>query len=89
MATVSGYRCGGNPARWTSHLDAVLPNPSKVHKKKHFSTLPWNEIGVFMQNLRQRDGMGARALELIILTAAQSGEVLFATGDGYDIEDKA
>ena len=87
-ATVSGYRKGDNPARWTGHLDAVLPKPSKVHKKKHFAAIPWNEIGSFMNDLRQRDGMGARALEFIILTAARSGEVRLATWDEIDMENK-
>ena len=87
-ATVSGYRKGDNPARWQGHLDAVLPKPGKVKKKSHFDALPWQEIGTFMQDLRKRDGMGARALEFIILTAARSRETRLATWDEFDIENR-
>jgi integrase len=87
-ATVSGYRKGDNPARWKGHLDAVLPKPAKVRNRIHFPALPWQDIGAFMKDLRQRDGMGARALEWIILTACRSGEVRLATWDEIDLEGK-
>jgi integrase len=87
-ATVSGHRSGDNPARWRGHLDAVLPKPSKIRQKKHFPALPWQEIGGFMRDLRKRKGMGARALEFAILTAARSGEIRFATWDEIDFEGK-
>jgi len=85
-ATVSGYRNGDNPARWKGHLDAVLPKPSKIRTINHFPALPWKEIGIFMRDLRKRDGIGARALEFAILTAARSGEVRLATWDEMDLE---
>lgn len=88
-ATVSGHRKGDNPARWSGHLDAVLPKPSKVHKKKHHAALPWQEIGAFMAKLKKKQGMAARALEWIILTACRSGEVRFATWDEIDMENRA
>lgn len=87
-ATVSGHRSGDNPARWQGHLDAVLPKPGKVYKKKHHAALPWQEISGFMQDLRKREGMGARALEFIILTAARSGGVRLATWHEIDMENK-
>ena len=87
-ATVSGYRKGDNPARWKGHLDAVLPKPTKVRKRKHFPALSWQDIGSFMKDLRKREGMGARALEWIILTACRSGEVRFATWDEIDLDSK-
>ncbi|MFP3984115.1 MAG: tyrosine-type recombinase/integrase [Desulfurivibrionaceae bacterium] len=85
-ATVSGHRSGDNPARWQGHLDAVLPKPGKIKKQNHHAALPWQQIGAFMQDLRQRDGMGARALEFIILTATRSGEARLATWDEIDLE---
>ncbi|ANX05388.1 tyrosine-type recombinase/integrase [Immundisolibacter cernigliae] len=78
-ATARGYRTGDNPARWTGHLKELLPAPGKVAKVEHHAALPWQEIGAFMAELRQQAGMGARALELAILTAARSGEVRGAT----------
>lgn len=85
-ATVSGYRKGDNPARWQGHLDAVLPKPSKLKKGKHHAALPWKEIGSFMADLRKREGIAARCLEFIILTAVRSGEARLATWDEIDLE---
>lgn len=74
-ATVRGYRKGENPARWKGHLDKVLPAPKKVAKVEHHAALPVDEIGAFMRDLRQREGIAARALEVLILTATRSGEL--------------
>ena len=87
-ATVSGYRSGDNPARWKGHLDAVLSKPSKIKETKHYPALPWKEIGDFMAELRKRQGMSARCLEFIILTACRSGEARFATWEEIDIDSK-
>ena len=38
------------------------------------------EIGAYMRELRERDGIAARALEFIILTAARTGEVVSCDG---------
>lgn len=87
-ATVSGFRTGDNPARWRGNLEHALPKPSKVRKVNHHPALPWQKVPVFMVDLRQRDGMGARALEFLILTAARSGEVRLATWDEIDLKAK-
>lgn len=87
-ATVSGFREGDNPARWKGNLDAVLAKPAKIKKVKHHRALPWHEVPVFMGKLREREGMGARALEFIILTAARSGEVRLATWGEFDLKAK-
>jgi len=87
-AKASGYRNGGeNPAKWET-LKHVLPTPSKVRKIKHYAALPWQEMGAFMADLRNREGMGARALEFAILTAARSGEVRGGTWDEIDLRAK-
>ena len=87
-ATVSRYRTGDNPAQWKGNLEYALPPPSKVRKVNHFAALPWQEIGSFMADLRERKGMSARALEFLILTAARSGEVRLATWDEIAIDEK-
>lgn len=87
-ATVSGFRQGDNPARWRGNLDAILPKPSKLKKVQHHRAIPWQEAGAFVHSLRQRDGIAARALEFLILTAARSGEVRGATWDEIDMEAK-
>jgi integrase len=77
-ATARGYRQGDNPARWRGHLENLLPNKSKMRRVKHHSALPYAEIGDFMAQLKQQEGMAAKALEFTILTAARTGEVIGA-----------
>ena len=64
-----------NPARWNDNLKELLPAPNKIHRVKHLKALPYSELPDFLGKLRNRKGMGARALEFAILTAARSGEV--------------
>lgn len=73
-----GNRSRDNPARWRGHLDKILPSRSKVAPVQHHAALPWAELPAFMLRLSVADGMGARALEFAILTAARTGEVLGA-----------
>lgn len=80
-ATTSGYRAGDNPARWRGHLDNLLPKASQSLVVEHHAAHDWRTVGAFMAELRKVDGMGARALEFAILTAARSGEVRGATSE--------
>ena len=84
-ATARGYRDGLNPARWRGHLDKLLAKPGKVAKAEHHTALPVADIGAFMAKLREREGIAARALEFLILTAARSGEVRGATWGEFDL----
>jgi len=74
-AKTRGWRDGENPAAWRDHLALVLPARSKVAPVVHHPALDWQDAPAFMAALRAREGMGARALEFAILTAARSGEV--------------
>ena len=85
-ATARGERQGLNPARWRGHLDKLLPKPSKVADRGHHAALPWREIGPFMARLRAAEGVGARCLEFVILTACRSGEARGATWSEIDIK---
>lgn len=85
-ATTAGYRSGENPARWKGHLENLLAMPSKIAKVEHHAALPYRELGAFMADLSKMQGMGARALEFTILTAARSGEVRGATWAEVDME---
>lgn len=85
-ATVSHFRVGDNPARWRGHLENLLADPGKVSKVVHHAALPWEELGAFMVDLRQRQGVAARAVEFGILTAARSGEVRGTTWAEIDID---
>lgn len=85
-ATARDYRQGPNPARWRGHLDKLLPKPSKVARVEHHDALPPAEVAAFVTALRSQAGIGARALEFAILTAARSGEVRGATWSEIDTD---
>lgn len=85
-ATAHGYREGPSPARWKGHLDKILAMPTKVAPVEHFAALPYASAPEFMEKLAEAEGMGARALEFAILTAARSGEVRGARFDEFDLK---
>lgn len=87
-ATARGYRRGENPARWRGHLENLLPNRNKVRRVEHYAALPYAEIGGFMAELRRQEGVGGRALEFTILTAARTGEVIGAKWGEINIADR-
>jgi integrase len=87
-ATVRGYRAGENPARWKGHLDHLLAKPRKIAKVQHHAAVPVDGVAAFLASLRGIDGMGARALEFAILTAARSGEVRGALWTEFDFAEK-
>jgi integrase len=72
-AGVRGYRSTENPARWTGHLEHILPSPN--NGAEHLASLPYQQIGSFMTALRAAPGTAARALEFVILTGCRTAEV--------------
>ncbi|HXC28709.1 MAG TPA: tyrosine-type recombinase/integrase [Stellaceae bacterium] len=92
-AKVRGYRTGENPARWRGHLDQMLPKPAKAKKAvrvatgrpEHFVAMPYDDVPAFMVELRELDAVAAYALELTILTATRTSEVLGARWDEIDM----
>ena len=63
-ATARGHRTGENPARWRGHLDKLLPALKKKARVKHHPALPYDDVPVFLHELRKEVGNAARALEL-------------------------
>ena len=88
LAGVKGLRAGDNPARWRGNLSLSFAAAAKVSPVTHHRALPVADMPAFMAELRTMEGMGARALEFAILTAARSGEVRGATWSEIDT-DKA
>lgn len=84
-ATVRGFRHGDNPARWRGHLDKLLPSKNKIRTVTHHAALPYKELPAFMQVLADQAGVGARALEFTILTAARTSEVIGARWEELDV----
>lgn len=53
--------------------------PTVKQRPNHMAALGWQDVPAFMAELGQRQGVSARTLEFIILTAARSGEARGAT----------
>lgn len=88
-AAARSWRQGDNPARWKGHLANLLPARSAVAAVEHHAALAWKDIAAFMAELHQREGVGARAVELAVLTAARSGEVRGAQWGEIDFEARS
>ncbi len=86
-ATVREFRRGDNPARWRGHLENLLPARTKVQKVEHHPALPYGQVGAFMAAVRGQDGVAARALEFLILTATRTSETIGATWDEIELSE--
>jgi integrase len=85
-AKARGLRSGENPAAWKGHLDAVLPTISKRRRVEHRAAMDWRDVPAFMTELRERASMSAWALQLTILTACRTSEVLGARWPEFDLD---
>jgi integrase len=84
-AKAKGFRNGENPARWRGHLDHLLPGQSKL-VRGHHAAMPYEDVAAFIAKLRKREASAALALELCILTAARSGEILGMQWSEIDLD---
>lgn len=84
-ARAKGLREGENPARWRGNLDHLLPRAAKL-TRGHHAAMAYSEVPRFITHLQDIPGAGARALELAILTACRSGEVLGAEWSEIDLD---
>ncbi|MDZ7735866.1 MAG: tyrosine-type recombinase/integrase [Gammaproteobacteria bacterium] len=86
-ARVSGFRSGDNPARWRGNLQELLPSPRNLHTRTHYRALPVaTNRGGDAGSADRAEGIAARALEFLILTAARSGEVRGGRWDEIDAD---
>jgi hypothetical protein len=84
-AKAEGLRAGENPAAWRGHLDATLPKPGKL-TRGHHAALDYSDMPAFMADLRARPALAALALEVAILTATRTSEVLNAQWSEFDLD---
>ncbi|MFN3711874.1 MAG: tyrosine-type recombinase/integrase [Alishewanella aestuarii] len=87
-ATVNGLRAGDNPARWKGNLKELMPAYKKATIKDHHPALRVNEAPSWFAELNKREGIAARALEFLTLTASRSGEIRHAAWSEVDLEDE-
>jgi integrase len=86
-ARAKGYRDGPNPATWRGHLKTLLPARQKL-TRGHHAALAYDDLPAFMAALRARQSLAAQALELCILTATRTSEVLAAEWTEFDLDKK-
>lgn len=92
---VMEYTTAANPARWRGHLNKLLQKPTKVKKlnnngeEKHHLAMPYPDLPAFYDLLQKKNSISAKALQFLILTACRSGEVLNATWDEVDFDNRS
>jgi integrase len=88
-AAVAGHRsqAAPNPARWTGHLEIVLPAPSAVSPAQNQPALPYAKVPGLMQVLASRESVGAMALRFVILTACRMSEATGARWTEVDFDN--
>jgi integrase len=72
-----------NPAKWKGRLEHALATKGEVRDVKHHAALAYFDVPAFIRVLKTRDGLAARALELTILTAVRTGDLI-----GSDREER-
>ena len=68
-ARAEGHYGPENPARGIKR--ALKPQP---RNPTHLAAMPWTDLPAFYESLNEREGVSARTLQFIILTAVRSGE---------------
>jgi integrase len=84
-STIRQYRTGENPARWKGFLEELLPQVATV---EHMAAPPYSDVPGLMRQLREVEGVAARSLEFLILSAARHGEIRGARWSEIDREKR-
>jgi integrase len=87
FAAAHGYRDPINPARWRGHLDKLLAKPSKVQNVTHHPAMPYEQVADFMIAVQPSESISSKALQLLILTATRTSEVLNAEWHEVDLDN--
>lgn len=78
---------GENVAIWRGHLSLLLANHKK-NKRKHHPALAWAQASAFWNALEREQDTGSQALQLSLLTALRTSEILGACWSEFDLESK-
>ena len=81
-----GYCSGDNPARLKGALGELLPKSKKIKKVEHHAAVPYIRANDFLTELRKHSGTAPLALELMMLTATRTGEVVGARWEEIDLD---
>ncbi|SEN37445.1 Integrase [Pseudorhodobacter antarcticus] len=83
-AKVAGHYPAENPVTGVKKALGTVNTATK-----HMASMPWQDLPDFMMELYSREGVSARTLEFIILTATRSGEARGARWEEIDLEERA
>ena len=86
-AKAQGHRSGENPAAWRGHLSHLLPKRPKL-KRGHHAAMAYRDVPALMEKLHSELGIASRALEVCILTATRTGEILGAKWSEISWQEK-
>lgn len=84
-AKVRKLRTGENVAAWRGHLELLLAKHKKSDRRHH-PALDWNQVSAFWRALNQQNDASSQALQLTILTALRTKEVLEANWQEFDLK---
>lgn len=84
-AKAKGHRSGENPAMWRGHLKTLLPARQRL-TRGHHAAMVYDDLPEFIGLLRAKQATASLALELCILTATRSGEILNARWGELDLK---
>ena len=84
-ASVLGYYEGQNPAVLKNHLDKILPSQSSV-PRGHFRAIHYELMPTAFRQIKQKQGIGAAALQFAILTASRETPVILAKWEEIDFD---
>lgn len=83
-----GLSTAANPAAWRGHLDKLLPKRTKA-SKGHHAAMDYRELPAFYKRLTEdRDSLSSIALQITILTACRTSEVLLADWSEFDLDNR-
>jgi integrase len=88
FAGVKGWRDKAqNPAAWKGNLEHLgLRARRDFASVEHHPAMPYAELPAFFAELRKREAVAARGIELIILTAVRAGDVRLAPWTEFDLQ---
>lgn len=87
-AIANGFRKAPNPATFKGNLKQMLPTVRKNDTSTKNPAIQVSQCIEWFAALGVRQEMSARALELLCLTAARSGEIRLASWPEFDLENK-
>ena len=86
QTNAKGWRDKENPARWRGHLANILPARQKL-TQGHHPAMAYSDLPSFWRVLKEKEALAAKALQLLILTASRTSEVLKSTWNEFDLDN--